>query len=131
MHAYLDDSRESWEDGITTIVGLKAKVSHFQTDMHQRDQETIVSGKVAGSIQVVRHKLFYAAEVVLKDSDVDLRAMLAVFSEPLKQLVILPANPDNNNKVHASLNSEIPPSWLDSNDFIETDWSPVQSLLEI
>ena len=131
-HAYIDDSRESWEDGTTTIVGLKAKVSHFQADMHQRDQETIAPGKVADSIQVVRHKPFYAAEVVLKD--MDLRAMLAVFSEPLKQSVILPANlanPDNNNKVQASSNSEIPPSWLDSNDFVETDWSPVQSLPEI
>ncbi|KAF8556963.1 hypothetical protein OG21DRAFT_1435884 [Imleria badia] len=128
-HAYIDDNREAWEDGTTTIVGLKAKVSHFQADMHQRDQETVAPGKVADSIQIVRHKPFYAAEVVLKD--VDLRAMLAVFLEPLKQSVLLSANPEKSNKNQTSSSQEIPPSWLDSDDFVETDWSPAQNLPEI
>ncbi|KAF8138424.1 golgi-body localization protein domain-containing protein [Boletus edulis] len=128
-HAYIDDTRESWEDGTTTMVGLKAKVSHFQADMHQRDQETIAPGKVADSIQVVRHKPFYAAEVVLKD--VDLRAMLAVFLEPLKQSVLLSAIADNKNEGQASSSSRIPSSWLDSNDFVETDWSSPHNLPEI
>lgn len=127
-HAYIDDSRESWEDGTTPIVGLKAKVSHFQADMHQRDQETVAPGKVPDSIQVVRHKPFYAAEVVLKN--VDLRALLAVFPEPLKQSVPLSADPDNSDKNRAS-DSGIPPSWLDSDDFVETDWSPAHNLPEI
>lgn len=128
-HAYIEDNRESWEDGTTAIVGLKAKVSHFQADMHQRDQETIAPGKVPNSIQVVRHKPFYAAEVILKE--VDLRALLAVFPEPLKRSVPLSANPDNNNQNRASSGSEIPPSWLDSNDFVETDWLPTHHLPEI
>lgn len=97
--------------------------------MHQRDQETIAPGKVPDSIQVVRHKPFYAAEVVLKD--VDLRAVLAVFSDPLKQSVLLSANPNNTNQNKASSNSEIPPSWLNSDDFVETDWSPAHGLPEI
>lgn len=128
-HAYIDDNRESWEDGTTTIVGLKAKVSHFQADMHQRDQETIAPGKVPDSIQVVRHKPFYAAEVVLRN--VDLRSMLAVFPEPLKKSVPLSANPDNSNKNQASSSPEIPSSWLNSDDFVETDWSPAHSPPEI
>ncbi|KAG8218593.1 hypothetical protein J3R82DRAFT_4234 [Butyriboletus roseoflavus] len=128
-HAYIDDNRESWEDGTTTIVGLKAKVSHFQADMHQRDQETIAPGKVPDSIQVVRHKPFYAAEVVLRD--VDLRAMLAVFPEPLKKSVPLSGDPDNSNKNQASSSPGIPPSWFDSDDFVETDWSPAHNLPEI
>lgn len=97
--------------------------------MHQRDQETIAPGKLADSIQIVRHKPFYAAEVVLKD--VDLRAMLAVFSEPLKQSVLLSVNPDKSKKSHTSSSSGIPPSWLDSDDFVETDWSPAHILPEI
>lgn len=97
--------------------------------MHQRDQETIAPGKVPDSIQVVRHKPFYAAEVVLKN--VDLRAMLAVFPEPLKKSVPLSANPDNSNKNQASSSSGIPPSWLNSDDFVETDWSPAHNLPEI
>ncbi|KAH0839883.1 hypothetical protein J3R83DRAFT_834 [Lanmaoa asiatica] len=128
-HVYIDDSRESWEDGTTTVVGLKAKVSHFQADMHQRDQETIAPGKVPDSIQVVRHKPFYAAEVVLKN--VDLRAMLAVFLEPLKQSVPLSANLDISNKNQTSSSSGVPPSWLNSDDFVETDWSPAHNYPEI
>lgn len=97
--------------------------------MHQRDQETIAPDKDPDSIQVVRHKPFYAAEVVLKD--VDLRAMLAVFLEPLKRSVFLSASSNRSNKNQDSSSSEIPPSWLNSDDFVETDWSPVHSLPEI
>ncbi|KAF9226562.1 hypothetical protein BS17DRAFT_728145 [Gyrodon lividus] len=128
-HAYIDDTRESWEDGTTSIVGLKAKVNHFQADMHQRDQETIAPGKVPDSIQVVRHKPFYAAEVVLKD--VDLRALLATFPEPLKQAVLLPTDLGKGSKNKSSSSSEIHPSWLDNDDFVETDWSPSQNSPEI
>ncbi|KIL00625.1 hypothetical protein PAXRUDRAFT_821523 [Paxillus rubicundulus Ve08.2h10] len=128
-HAYIDDTRESWEDGTTSIVGLKAKVNHFQADMHQRDQETIAPDKDPDSIQVVRHKPFYAAEVVFKD--VDLRAMLAAFPEPLKQTVLPPTDVGNGSKNKSSLAPEIPPSWLDKDDFVETDWCPSQHLPEI
>ncbi|KAF8845847.1 hypothetical protein BDN67DRAFT_961498 [Paxillus ammoniavirescens] len=128
-HAYIDDTRESWEDGTTSIVGLKAKVNHFQADMHQRDQETIAPGKDLDSIQVVRHKPFYAAEVVLKG--VDLRAMLATFPEPLKQAVLPPTDVGNGSKNKSSLGPEISPLWLDNDDFVETDWCPSQHLPEI
>ncbi|KAF9247308.1 golgi-body localization protein domain-containing protein [Melanogaster broomeanus] len=128
-HAYIDDTRESWEYGTTSIVGLKAKVNHFQADMHQRDQETIAPGEVADSIQIVRHKPFYAAEVVLQS--VDLRAMLATFPEPLKQAVPLSTSLGKGSKNKSSSSSEVPPSWLDGDDFVETDWSPSQNLPEL
>jgi hypothetical protein len=110
-------------------VGLKAKVNHFQADMHQRDQETIAPGKDLDSIQVVRHKPFYAAEVVLKS--VDLRAMLATFPEPLKHAVLPPTDVGNGSKNKSSLGPEIHPLWLDNDDFVETDWCPSQHLPEI
>ncbi|KIJ70055.1 hypothetical protein HYDPIDRAFT_121417 [Hydnomerulius pinastri MD-312] len=127
-HAYIDDTRESWVDGTTSFVGMKAKVDHFQADMHQRDEETVAPGKSPDSIQVVRHKPFYAAEVVLKN--VDLRAMQATFQEPLKQAVPISADLGNETK-KKSPNSEIPPLWLDKDDFVETDWSPTQNYPEI
>ncbi|KAG1855096.1 hypothetical protein C8R48DRAFT_776498 [Suillus tomentosus] len=86
-HVYIDDTRDSWISGITSFVGTKANVGHFQADMHQRDQESIAPGDGQDSIKVVRHKPFYAAEVVMKD--MDLRAMPATFSEPLKQAIPL------------------------------------------
>ncbi|OJA13790.1 hypothetical protein AZE42_00523 [Rhizopogon vesiculosus] len=121
-HVYIDDTRDSWVSGTTSFVGIKANVGHFQADMHQRDQESIAAGDSQDSIKVVRHKPFYAAEVVMKD--MDLRAMLATFSEPLKQTVSLSFESDRNVN-----NSTRPPStaptsdWIDDDDFVETDWS--------
>ncbi|KAL4076077.1 golgi-body localization protein domain-containing protein [Scleroderma citrinum] len=121
-HAYLDDTKESWVNGTTCFVGMKAMVDHFQADLHQREQETIAPGSDPGSIQVVRHKPFYAAEVIMKDLDV--RVMQATFSEPLKQAVPMYAESENGMKRNLSSSPQIPPSWIDNNDFVETDWSP-------
>jgi RNA pol II promoter Fmp27 protein domain len=102
-HVYIDDTRDSWISGITSFVGTKANVGHFQADMHQRDQESIAPGDGQDSIKVVRHKPFYAAEVVMKD--MDLRAMPATFSEPLKQAIPLSFEGDrdtNNSRLKLS-----------------------------
>lgn len=123
-HTYLDDTKESWVNGTTCFVGMKAKVNLLQADLHQREQETIAPGKVPDSIQVVRHKPFYAAEVIMKDLDV--RVLQATFSEPLKQAVPVSSGPDNSPKKPLSSSSEMPSSWMDNDDFVETDWSPQQ-----
>ncbi|KAG2367288.1 golgi-body localization protein domain-containing protein [Suillus spraguei] len=121
-HVYIDDTRDSWVSGTTSFVGTKANVGHFQADMHQRDQESIAPGDSQDSIKVVRHKPFYAAEVVMKD--MDLRAMLATFSEPLKQAIPLSfeGNRDANNSTKP-LPTITPSDWIDVDDFVETDWS--------
>jgi RNA pol II promoter Fmp27 protein domain len=124
QHAYIDDSRESWVDGITPFVGVKALIDGFQADMHQRDQETSVPGLIPDTVKVVRRKSMYAAEMVLKG--LDLRAMLATFKEPLKQSVPLsPQSQPNNYRTRNRL-SAVPLSspWIDMDDFIETDWFP-------
>jgi hypothetical protein len=122
-HAYIDDSRASWVDGITPFVGVKAMVDQFKADMHQRDQEVIVPGLVPGSVKVSRHKKFYAAEVVLKG--LDLRALLATFAEPLKQDVPVSSPPHRSNyRARQNMPSTDPGSiWIDGDDFVETDWT--------
>lgn len=121
-HVYIDDTRDSWISGITSFVGTKANVGHFQADMHQRDQESIAPGDGQDSIKVVRHKPFYAAEVVMKD--MDLRAMLATFSEPLKQAIPLSFEGDRDtNNCTKPLPRITPSDWIDADDFVETDWS--------
>ncbi|KAG2042334.1 golgi-body localization protein domain-containing protein [Suillus americanus] len=121
-HVYIDDTRDSWVSGTTSFVGTKANVGHFQADMHQRDQESIAPGDSQDSIKVVRHKPFYAAEVVMKD--MDLRAMLATFSEPLKQAIPLSFEGDRDASNSTKPLPTIAPSdWIDADDFVETDWS--------
>lgn len=121
-HSYIDDTRDSWVSGTTSFVGIKANVGHFQADMHQRDQESIAAGDSQDSIKIVRHKPFYAAEVVMKD--IDLRAMLATFSEPLKQAVSLSfeGERDVNNSTRRP-STAATSDWIDDDDFVETDWS--------
>ncbi|EIW82107.1 hypothetical protein CONPUDRAFT_81652 [Coniophora puteana RWD-64-598 SS2] len=122
-HIYIEESRESWLEGVTPCVGLKAKIDHFQADLHQRDQESIAPGKTPGSIKVIRHKPFYAAEAVMKG--LDIHALLATFPEYLKQTVHV--SPLDSSTVHAQRAqlppTEVPPLWLDPDDFVETDWS--------
>lgn len=124
-HAYIDDSRQSWVDGVTPFVGMKAMIDNFQADMHQRDQESIVPGKIPDSIKVVRHKPFYAAEVVM--NGLDLRTMMAVFPEPLKQSVeVTPSDQGSPYRSREDLPTIEPSStWFDLDDFVELDWLPV------
>ncbi|KAH7887657.1 golgi-body localization protein domain-containing protein [Phlebopus sp. FC_14] len=120
-HAYINDTRECWAEGITTVVGVKAKVDHFQADLHQRDQETVAPGKIPNNVQVIRHKPFYAAEAVMKN--LDLRTVRAVFSDPLKQSVPLSTDFQSQMKDRTPPSTEVSPLWFDPDDFVETDWS--------
>ena len=133
-HVYMDESRQSWSDGITQFVGVKALIDHFHADMHQRDQESTQFNPLLGTSEVVRHKSVHNVEVVLRG--LHLRAMLGTFQDPVKQ-VVLPDPPEEgagSNKFHSSL----PPAdhdsiWVDKDDFVELDWSsqdtPVVNLL--
>jgi hypothetical protein len=121
-HTYIDDSRESWVDGVTPYVGVKAMIDQFTADMHQRDQEIIVAGHLPDSIKISRHKTFYAAEVVLKG--LDLRAFLAIFCDPLKHTVPM-ASPAHRSSYRTRRDLPITDSrsqWIDADDFVESEW---------
>jgi hypothetical protein len=145
MHGYIDDSRESkhrsflslpfikssklsaWVDGITPWVGLKGKVDELQADLHQREEESTVPGPIPDTTRVLRNKPFYAAEVILKG--LDLRALLATFSESMKQNVQMTAPPQRGNyRNHTNLTTTSSSSlWHDLDDFVELDWSPIDN----
>ncbi|KAF5390524.1 hypothetical protein D9757_002702 [Collybiopsis confluens] len=135
MHGYADDSRETWVDGITPWVGVKAVIEDFQVDMHQRDQEMTVPGISPSSTKVIRRKGFYAAEVVVKN--LDLRSLVAIFKEPGKQAVGISASADRSDYRALDDFPPIPLSsfWHDADDFVETDWSttadPVLHILPV
>ncbi|KAG6873749.1 hypothetical protein C0995_011568 [Termitomyces sp. Mi166 len=123
MHGYIDESRETWVDGVTPWIGVKGMIEELQADMHQRDEETVVPGLIPDTTKVLRRKPVYAAEVSLKG--LDLRALLAIFEEPLRQEIEMIAPPQRSNyRAHKNLPT-IPSAsvWFDTCDFVETDWS--------
>lgn len=133
-HVYQDESRQSWSDGITRFVGMKALIDHFHADLHQRDEESTQFNPSLGTSEVVRHKSLHNVEVVLRG--LNLRAMLGTFQDPVKKLV-LPDPPEegtDDDGFHSNLPTTDPGSiWFDEDDFVELDWSsrdtPVVNLL--
>jgi hypothetical protein len=123
----MDESRKSWNDGVSHCVGVKALVQHFEADLHQREQEAIVVGQLLDAPKRIRHKPFYAVEVKLVD--LRLRTILATFSEPTKSLIDLGEAPlqdrfENVKPDDRDLRASL--SWYDFNDFVETDWKPTE-----
>ena len=133
-HVYPDEGRQSWSDGITRFVGMKALIDHFHADLHQRDEESTQFNPSLGTSEVVRHKYLHNAEAVLRG--LHLRAMLGTFQDPVKKIV-LPDTPEEeagSNKFRSNLPTTSPDSiWFDKDDFVELDWSsrdtPVVNLL--
>ncbi len=120
-HLYVDNTLESWRDGVTNFIGIKALVDRFEADMHQREQEATVPG----TDKKIRHKPFYAAEVKL--IGLHLRAVMAIFSDPLKQDVAMEMSGDQGDSsfLNDPFAGEDPPSvWVDMCDFVELDCAP-------
>jgi hypothetical protein len=118
------DQSQAWVDGVIPWVGVKGRVDEFQADMHQRDEESIVPGPLPNTTRTTRRKPIYAAEVNLKG--LDLRALLAIFEEPLKRKVGMTAPPQRSNyRRHNHLPAVSSRSlWYDLDDFVELDWTP-------
>jgi hypothetical protein len=122
-HVYMDDSRAAWSDGVTPFVGVKAFMKKFQADMHQRAQESMIT-KADGTTKTVLHKSFHAVEVVL--NELELRSVLAIFEEPLKQRVPLePSQSESTYRTREDIPVTEPGSvWVDIDDFMDTHWMP-------
>ncbi|KAH9951643.1 golgi-body localization protein domain-containing protein [Amylocystis lapponica] len=120
-HAYTDQSNDAWIDGVTPYVGMKAFIDQFQVDMHQRDQES--SHVTLGGVKTVHHKPFYAVEVVMKD--MEMRAMLALFPDALKQQVSMEAPTFTGNYRTECKSDPVDPKspWIDLDDFDRTEWA--------
>lgn len=130
----MDQSSDAWVDGVTPFVGCKAMIDRFQADMHQRVQETTTT-EPDGTKKTTTHKPFSAIEVVLKG--LELRALLAIYPEVLKQSVPLDCSPIGSAYRNRENIPVIEPNshWIDLDDFVETDWSsdgiPILHLLPV
>lgn len=123
-HVYTDESRESWMDGVTNFVGLKALVSSFEADMHQREQEGTIPDVARLTLKKIRHKPFYAAEVKL--TGLQVQAILATFQDNMKCAI----NMGEQQKENRFYNAESvafdasQKHWVDMDDFDDVDWTP-------
>ncbi|OCH92936.1 hypothetical protein OBBRIDRAFT_802282 [Obba rivulosa] len=122
-HVYTDNSQDAWADGVTPFVGVKTMVENFQADLHQRDQES--TRTTHSRVKTIHHKPFYAIEVVIKG--LDLRALLAVFSDPLKQTVSelteTPSSTSSYRKRSGLTPVDIGSPWVDLEDYTEGTWT--------
>lgn len=127
-HVYRDESKDAWADGVTPFVGVKAMIGRFTTDMHQRAQESTITTPT-GVVKTVIHKPFYAVEVVM--ADLDLRALMALFSDPLKQHVpIDAARLEDCYRTREDIPEVgIDSPWADLDDFKDPDWTPTSTPL--
>lgn len=123
-HIYIDDSRETWTDGVTNFVGLKALVSSFEADMHQREQEGTIPDVARHTLKKIRHKPFYAAEVKL--SGLQVQAVLATFQDQLKCAIEMGGQQRENRFANAEAFpfDQTQRKWIDRDDFEEIDWTP-------
>ncbi|KAK4703534.1 hypothetical protein P7C70_g2687, partial [Phenoliferia sp. Uapishka_3] len=123
-HTYRQELMADWENGETTMVGLKGKIGRFNVDLHQREQEQVVQKPNSKETKVVLRKSFYQAEVDL--DGVDLRVLSACFKEPEKEYFspedaeededVLPANDDYSV-------AEEDFEWIDLDDYVDAAYT--------
>ncbi|EJU06094.1 hypothetical protein DACRYDRAFT_97695 [Dacryopinax primogenitus] len=124
-HNYRQDSRSQWVRGETGAVGIKAMVEQFQADLHQRLQEVVIFHEKLQTTKRRVRKRFCAADVTL--TNVEMRTMAAVFSEPEKTTVVDGIDDDDSAEAESHFSfvcDEVEPGWFDLDDFVDVDWSP-------
>lgn len=78
-HTYRQEELSEWQNGSTTILGVKGKIGRFNADLHQREQEEVIQHKLTGETKRVIHKHFNMIEMDL--TGLDLRVISANFKE--------------------------------------------------
>jgi hypothetical protein len=125
-HNYRQDSKAQWMRGETGTVGIKAMIERFQADFHQRTQEMVTFHEKLQTTKRRARKRFSAADVTL--SNVEMRTMAAVFSEPEKTMVVDGLDSDDSEDGDGDQSSfvcdEVEQGWFDLDDFVDADWSP-------
>lgn len=131
-HLYQQYSRSDWANGVSTMLGLKARLGVFHVDMHQRQQEMVKERPEMQEAKKGYHKPFYEAEADF--SDIDLRTLVGRFADQAKELVpydqidadddlesffYVPAVSSDGHSSHRS--TDVDKGWYDVNDFIEVD----------
>ena len=127
-HQYRQFSKADLARGLSTFLGLKARLGSFRLDLHQRQQETIKDRPELGGHKIVLHKPFYETEV---DCDsIDLRTLAGQFSDPSQKLALDGDEEDDLFALDEMFEGDctIPDrdlEWIDLDDFSELGNRPL------
>ena len=118
-HMYTPSVKELWQAGKSQSLGVKGRISKFKADAHMRIQEKTIRHEKLHSTKVIKHKAFYAADLLL--GGIEVKGIRADFAETVRRHPQeLPEAP--NTKV-----DDLPPekrAWYNSFDFIDADKRP-------
>ena len=125
-HFYPQMSKADWTTGRDTALGVKAHIQHFQAYLHQREQTKIVRKEALGRMGTIKHKPFYAADVILEA--MELRAISTVFESQSKAFLEKIAThmgdvPEPDGQLVEDLPHDEAP-WYNGDDYVDTDGRP-------
>lgn len=120
-HTFKQDVAEDTRKGISTVLGVKGRLEHFNVDMHQREQETKTRKKETGEVQIRLHKAFHRVEVDCEDTD--LRVVSARFASPaFADSEAESEDADMPDFLHMDNAEPVSPAdaeWVDEDDYID------------
>jgi hypothetical protein len=120
-HTYRQEDWSEWAKGITSVLGVKARLDSLKIDLHQRAEEVQIRRPEFKEPRTVIHKKFYLAEVHCEQ--VDLRAISATFQDSEKALV---PTEEEEAPAEAHIDEDSAPDlseeqlqWIDQDDFVD------------
>lgn len=119
-HIYSQTSQNLFASGQSESLGMKIRFGSFKGDVHQRAQEQVARHEKLGRTNIVVHKTFYAADLLLQD--VRFKGIRAGFTENAKAEVKEVEEMRGLPKA-SELNDDLI-CWYNFSDFIDADRRP-------
>ena len=123
---YSPSVKHMWSAGKSQSLGVKGRIARFKADAHMRIQEKTIRHEKLHTTQVILHKTFYAADLLL--GGIEVKGVRADFTETTR--------PDTRELPEApkSKVSELAPEkrvFYNFFDFIDADKKPFDSNPEV
>lgn len=119
-HMYSQASKNMWSTGKSQSLGVKGRIARFNADAHQRTQEQAIMHPLLNKNQVIRHKAFYAADLLC--SGIEVKGVRADFIETPRSSH---SDASSGPGAKASELEEGKRDWWNWFDFIDADKKPL------
>jgi hypothetical protein len=117
---YAQASKNMWSSGKSQSLGFKGRIARFNADAHQRTQEQAIMHPLLNKHQVIRHKAFYAADLLC--SGIEVKGIRADFVETPR---LSQGEKPAGTGVKASELEDGKRNWWNWFDFIDADKKPL------